>query len=132
MKPPAASFHPVETALVEPMAGGFHRSVGDTGIGQFPQQLMQGNRIGRGQRAIVVAAGRHHAGGADRSRGIARLLPDLPGEGGDRGLAAGAGHRHHGLRLLAEIAGGTQRQRQARIVDRQHRNRQSGDGTAFA
>ena len=124
--------HAVEAALVKPMAGGFHRGVGDAGIRQFPQQLVQGDRIGRRQRAIVVAARRHHAGGADRSGGIAGLLPDLPGEGGDRCLAAGAGHRDHGLRLLAEIARRTQRQRQARIVDRQHRNRQPGNGAALA
>ncbi len=75
---------------------------------------MQRDRIGRGQRAIVVAARRHDAGGADRSGGMAGLFPDLPGEGSDRRLAAGAGHRDHGLWLLAEIACRTQRQRQAR------------------
>ena len=94
------------------------------------QKLVQGDRIGRRQRAIVVATRRHHAGGADRSGGIAGLLPDLPGKGGDRCLAAGAGHSDHGFRLLAEIAGRTQRQRQARIIHRQHWNQQPGNGTA--
>ena len=48
--------HAVEPALVEPVAGGLHRGVGDAGIREFAQQLVQRDRIGRGQRAVFVAA----------------------------------------------------------------------------
>ena len=117
VKPPAASLHAVEPALVEPVARGLHRRMGDAVVGEFGQQPVQRDRIGRGQRAIVVAAGRDDAGGADAGGGMAGLLPDLAREGGDRGLAAGAGDGDHGCRLRAGRSARRQRQRTARIVD---------------
>ncbi len=41
-------------ALVEAVAGSFHRRMGDAGIGEFGEQLVQRYRIGRGQRTVVV------------------------------------------------------------------------------
>ena len=81
VKAPAASLHAVEPALVEAMARRFHRRMGDAGIREFAQQLVQRDRIGRGQRAVFVAAGRDDAGRADGGGGMAGLLPDLPREG---------------------------------------------------
>ncbi len=53
----------------------------------------------------------------------------LAGEGGDRGLAAGAGYRHHRRGLAAEEPRGAERQRLAGIVDGKHR---SGDAPGIA
>ena len=107
----------VEPALVEAVARGLHRGMGDAVVGEFREQLVQRDRIGRGQRAIFVAAGRDDAGRADAGRRLAGLLPDLAGEGGDRGLAAGAGDGDHRVGLAAEEARRRQRQRQPRVVD---------------
>ena len=68
----------VEPALVEAMARRFHRRMRDAGVGEFREQAMQRDRVGRGQRAIFVAAGRDDAGRADAGRRLAGLLPDLP------------------------------------------------------
>ena len=65
----------VEPALVEAVAGGFHRGVGDAGIGEFGEQLVKLDRVGRGERAVVVAAGRDDAGGADAGGGDGRPAP---------------------------------------------------------
>jgi len=117
---------PPSPALVEAVARGLHRGVGDASPGQFGEQPVQRHRIGRGQRAVFVAPWRHHAGGADRGGGKAGLLPDLAGEGGDGGLAAGAGHRNHRLGLRAEETGSAERQRQPRIGYNKNGNRQAG------
>ena len=95
--------------------------MGDAGIGKFGEQLVQLDRIGRGERAIVVAAGRDDAGRADAGGGVPALLPDLAREGGDRGLAAGAGDGDHGCRLARKDARGEFCQREARVVDEKHR-----------
>ncbi len=41
--------HAIQTALVEAMAGGFHRRMGDAGLGEVGEKMMQGDRVGRGQ-----------------------------------------------------------------------------------
>ena len=48
---------------------------------------------------------------------MAVLLPDLAREGGDGGLAAGAGDGDHRLGLAREDVRGEFRQREARVVD---------------
>ena len=101
----------VEAALVEPVARRLHGRVLDAGRRQLGQQAVQGDWIGRRQGAVLVAAGRGDAGGADAGRREACLLPDLAGEGGDRSLAAGAGDGHQGGGLAAEKPGRRQRQR---------------------
>ncbi len=113
--------HAVEPALVEAVARRFHRGVGDAGIGQFRQQPVQFDRIGRGQLAVVVAARRNHAGRADACGCMPGLLPDLAGKGGDGGFSAGAGNGDHGFGLAREKPRRDLCQREPRIVDRQHR-----------
>ncbi len=110
----------VEPALVEAVAGSLHRRMGDAGICEFGKKLVQGNRIGRGERTVVVAAGRHHACRADHRGSKARMRPDLPGEGGDRGLAGRARHRNHRLRLATVERGGGAREKGARVAERKN------------
>ena len=84
--------------------------------GQFRKRAMQVNRIGRGQRAIGLALRRDHADGADARRLKAERRPDLPGEGRDRGLAAGAGDGGDGRGLLRIESRSRQRQRAVRVL----------------
>ena len=78
---------------------------------------MQRDRIGRRQRAVDLARGRHEADGADARRLLAGRGPDLAREGGDRGLAAGAGDGRDGLRLARKESRRRERERAARIAD---------------
>ncbi|MNL52995.1 hypothetical protein D3C87_1762110 [compost metagenome] len=48
------------------------------------------------------------------------MRPDLAGEGGDRGLAGSARHRHHRLGLAAVEGGRRARQKGARVAERQN------------
>jgi hypothetical protein len=121
----------VEPALVEAMAGRLHRSVGDAGIGKFGEELVKLDRVGRGERAVVVAAWRDDSGGADTGRCVPALLPYLAGEGGDRGLAAGAGDGDHGLGLARKYPGGEFRQSEARVVDEDDGSSGRADRRAF-
>ena len=66
------------------------------------ERAVQLDRIGRGQRAVDLARRRHQADGADAGGLLAERRPDLAGEGGDRGLAAGAGDRRDRLAAGAE------------------------------
>ena len=50
--------HTVEAVLIETVAGGFQRQVIDTGCGQLGKELMQTNRIRRGQLGSAFEAGR--------------------------------------------------------------------------
>ena len=111
----------VEPPLVEAVARRLHRGMGDAGIGKLGEQLVQLDRIGRGELTVVVAAGRHDAGGADAGRRVSRLLPDLAGEGGDRGLAAGAGDGDHGFRLARIKPRRDPREHKPGIFDGNHR-----------
>ncbi len=71
------------------------------------ERAMQLDRIGRGQRAVDFAA-------VGETTPIVPMLaacmaergPDLPGEGGDRGLAAGAGDGGDGAGLARKERGG--------------------------
>jgi hypothetical protein len=38
----------VEAALLEPVAGGLHRGVGDALVGEVGEERVQGDRLGRG------------------------------------------------------------------------------------
>ena len=91
--------HPIEAELVEPMRGGLHRKMGDLVLRELVQHAMQCHRIGCRQRAIGGAIRPDDAGGAKRRGTMAERGPDLPHEGGDRCLAAGAGHRDDRCRL---------------------------------
>ena len=89
---------------------------------QAIERAMQFDRVGRGERAVLLAARRDHADGADARSLSPERRPDLPGESGDRGLTAGAGDGGDHARLTREEGGGAERQRPARIVDRDESN----------
>ena len=73
--------------------------MGDALAGQGVEALVESDRIGSRQRAVDAGVRRDDADGADRGRRMAEALPDLAAEGGDRGLAAGAGDRDDRGRL---------------------------------
>jgi hypothetical protein len=93
---------------------------------------MQRDRIGCGQRAIDGAPWRDQTDGADAGRDMAELLPDLPREGGDRGLAAGAGDADDRRGLLGIEFRRGKRQRTARIGGRDERRAASAPRRVFA
>ena len=70
--------------------------MGDIFMREPVEGFVQGHGIGRGERAIGFAVGRNHACGAKRGRAQPELRPDLPCEGGDGCLAAGAGDGGYG------------------------------------
>ena len=107
--------HAVEPVLVEPVRRGLEREMGDAVAGDVVELPVQRDRIRRGQRAVDGALRRHQPDGADAGRFVAEPLPDLAREGGDRGLAAGAGDRRDGLRLPRIEFRRRQRQRAARV-----------------
>ena len=82
-EPAGGKAHTVQTALVQTVAGGFHRAMSHAGNRQFREQLVQGDWIRRRQRSIVLAARCNHACGADARRGEAGMRPYLPRERDD-------------------------------------------------
>ena len=102
VKPPAASLTPSSRRWSRPWLDASIAAWVTPASASSRQQPVQRDRIGRRQRAVFVAAGRDDAGRADAGGRDAGLLPDLAGEGGDRGLAAGAGHGDHRRRAGAD------------------------------
>ena len=84
---------------------------------QLIERAVQLDRIGRGQRAVFFAPGRNETDGADAGGLSTERAPDLPREGDDRGLAAGAGDRCDGAGLTREEFRRRQRQRPPRVLD---------------
>src|SRR5262249_60648264 len=78
-------------ALVKPGRRGLDRQVGHAVASEFVERAMQRHRVGRGERAVVLALGRDEPDGADAGRGLSRRGPYLACERGDRGLAARPG-----------------------------------------
>ena len=115
VKPRGADAHAVQPILVEPVRGGLEREMGDALARDLVELPMQRDRIRRRQRAVDGALRRHQPDGADAGRGMPEPLPDLPREGGDRGLAAGAGDGGDGRGLARKKSRRGQRQRAARI-----------------
>ena len=109
--------HAVETTLIEPMRGSFHREMGDALAGELVERAVQRHRLGRGERAVDLARRRHQPDGADACRLLAERRPDLARERGDRGLPAGAGDRGDRARLSGKELCRRQRERAARIAD---------------
>ena len=107
--------HAVETILIEPVRGRFEGEMRDAVARDLVELSMQRDRIGRGQRAVDGALRRYQPDGADAGGGMPEPLPDLAREGGDRGLAAGAGDGGDGRGLLRIKLRRGQRQRAARI-----------------
>ena len=95
----------IEPMLGEAMRRGFQRHMGDPGLGQRSQRLMQGDRVGRRQGAVDFTIGGDDPQGPERGGLAALRLPDLAHEGGHGGLAAGAGHGHDGAGLPSGMAG---------------------------
>ena len=107
--------HAVEAELVEPMRGRFERKMRDAVARDLVELPVQCDRVRRGQRAVDGAFWRNETDGADARGVMAKTLPDLPRESGNRCLAAGARHRRDGVRLLRIKFRRSQRQRAARI-----------------
>ena len=94
--------HAVEPILIEPVRRGLEREMGDALAGDVVELPVQRDRIRRGQRSVDGALRRHQPDGADAGRFVTEPLPDLAREGGDRGLAAGAGDRRDGAAAAAD------------------------------
>ena len=112
--------HPIQTPLRQTVARRLHRGVGHTRFRRPAQHPVQGDRFWR----CVLQRGRPIAFDARRAnvdRAQPQFLPDLPRKAGDRGLAIGAGHRHHGFRLGPEPQGGGVGQRLTRIFGNHQR-----------
>src|SRR5438105_10008754 len=90
---------PIEAVLVETMRGRLDREVRDALAGERVEGAVQFHRIRRGERAVDLATRRHDTHRADARRPMPERGPDLPREGNNGGLAAGAGHRRDHARL---------------------------------
>ena len=86
-------------------------------VRELGEGSVQGDGIGSCQRAVNVARGRDQTNGADARRLLAGGGPDLACEGGNGGLAAGAGDRHDGLRLINKEPCRGERKRASRVAD---------------
>ena len=115
--------HAVEPELVEPVRGRLEGQMRDAVARDLVELPVQRDRIRRRQRAVDRALRRNQPDGADAGGGMAEPLPDLAREGGDRGLAAGAGHRRDRRGLPRIKSRRRQRQRAARIWRRRQRAR---------
>ena len=109
----------VEPVLVEPVRGRLHRQMRDAFARELVERAMQVDRIGRGQRAIDLALSAITTPMVPMlAASIAERRPDLPREGGDRGLAAGAGDRRNRAAAGADrIRAASERERAPRVVD---------------
>src|SRR6185312_3177514 len=116
--------HAIEAILIEPVRGRLERKMRDALARDLVELAMQRDRIGRRQRAVDGVLRGDQPDGADAGRGMAQPLPDLAGESGNRGLAAGAGDGGDRCRLPRKKFRRRQRQRTARIwgQDKRHRD----------
>ncbi len=124
---------PVEAELVEAVARCLERDVIDAGARQRLQRAVERHRVGRRQAAGLGEIGADDAERAEARRAPAVALPDLAGEGRDRGLAVGAGDGGDGGGLGRVEARRHQREAAARVGvgDHPHRRRaglQRGEG----
>ena len=112
--------HAVEPVLVEAVRGGLEREMRDAFARELVEHAMQLDRIGRGQRAIDVGLVRDDADGAHAGGVQPERRPDLAREGGNRGLARGAGDGGDHSGLAGEERGGGKRQRAAHVRHDDH------------
>ena len=103
--------HPVQHQRV---GGYLHHHMGAPGVGHLPQQLLQLEGLRRGALRGEHLAADHVLDGADQPHlrpGL--LLQNTLDEIGGGGLAAGAGHAHHGQLLggMVKAVGSHHRQR---------------------
>ena len=102
--------HAVEAALVDAVRGRLHGKARDAIVRQTVEALVQGDRIGRRQRAVGCAVRRDDAERADARRLVAQMREELAREIGDRALAARSGDGDDFVRLLRIEARGGERQ----------------------
>ena len=121
--------HAVEPLLVEPVRGGLHRQMRDAGVGERCE------RSGAARSGPASSASRRSLTGREttpsvpsEAASIAEPAPDLAREGGDRGLAAGAGDGGDGRGLARIEARGGAREREARVVDAHERRTSETSG----
>jgi hypothetical protein len=112
--------HAVEPVLVEAVRGGLQGQMRNALGRQLRQRLVQGHRVGRGERPVYAAIRLDEAQRAQRGRCVAETGEDLPGEIGNRRLAAGACDGDDGGRLGRIEAGGHQGQCPARLRRGEH------------
>ena len=80
--------HPVKTALIQPMRGGFHREMRHTIARKMIKRLVQTDRIRRCERAIMSARATDHTNCADARGVLAAMDQNLACEIHHRSLAA--------------------------------------------
>ena len=110
----------VDTALVEPLAGGFQCDVVDPLQLEIAQVAVQGQRIGGGEFARREAGGGLHPDRTQACPRDAARRPDLAHEGDDRGFAVGARDGDGNFRLGREAARRGTRVNRAHIVHQHH------------
>ncbi len=89
----------VDAALLQAVARGFEREMGDAVLGKRGEDRVQLDRVGRGVLEHLGAARADDADRAEACRVESLPRPELAHEGGNRGLAVGAGDGDRGLRL---------------------------------
>ncbi len=109
--------HAVEPPLVEPVRGRLHGKVRHALAGEAVERLVQGDRIRRGQRAVVGTRRRDHADGAEARRLVAAGREELAREFGDGALAARARDGDDRAGLAGKDPRCGQRQRPAGVDD---------------
>ena len=94
----------IDAALLQAMARGFEREMGDPVLGKRGEDAVQFDRVGRGVLQHLGAARAHDADRTEACRPEAQPRPELAHEGSNRCLAVGPGDGDGGLRLNAEEA----------------------------
>ncbi len=94
--------HAVDAALLQAVARGFEREMGDAVVGKRGENAMQLDRVGRGVLEHLGPARAHDADRAETGRLVSLRRPELAQEGRDRGLAVRAGDGDRGFGLATE------------------------------
>ena len=96
--------------------------MGDVILGQGGGDLVQLHGVWRGVLQFGGARGSDDTDRAEARGPETHSLPDLAHEGGDGGLAIGAGNRDDQIGLFSKVAGCHAGEDQPGIVHRNHRN----------
>src|SRR6202167_6124766 len=99
---PRRNAQAIEAVLVEPVRGRLDREMRNAVSCQGVERAMQGDGMGRGQRAVSLAARRYNSDGADAGSAKAQRGPNLPRECRDRSFSARPGDGGDGARLGRE------------------------------
>ena len=106
----------VSAALLQAVARSLEGEMGDAVLGETGEDRMQLDRVWRGVLERQGAARADHADRTEACRAEPLPRPQLAYEGGDRGLAVGAGDGDGDLGLEAEEARGDQSEAPARVL----------------